>query len=414
MSGVEPKIKCRACNGSLFSIWDFKDMPLVNAFSDNLAESNKKFGLNLMVCVDCTLAQIAEVPNPDLLFLDYHHQSSASNDNKNHLVHVAEIIENMTHSGANNILEVGCNDGTLLTLLQEYGLQAKGIDPAKNFSELHSLHDLRVLHTHFGDQSEDRILEHTAGKLDAIIGINVFAHFEKVPEALTLAKRLLKDDGFLFIEVAYAKKTLFSGAFDTVYHEHVFNWTLVALTKFFGKIGMRIDFAEEIDTQGGSLRILCRKNTSQVCGADIKTNKLYIDEIKQPVQDLSYFNSARNLIRKTIGSANTVLNNFADKNEPVLLVGAPARGVVFVNSTNLRHYTNLIIVDDSSSKHGSYFPGLANRVHNWEYLNSAQLPSKAVLLSWNYRRTMTKKLKDAGFKGELLRFFPQQMIETIT
>ena len=92
-----------------------------------------------------------------------------------------------------------------------------------------------------------------------------------------------------------------------------------------------------------------------------------------------------------------------------LLVGAPARGVIFSNVCNLKIYSNILeCVDDTKAKAGKYFPGLNIKVSHWDSINKKiSNYDTALLLSWNYKKTMIEKLRNSKFKGKLLIVFPK-------
>ena len=55
----------------------------------------------------------------------------------------------------------------------------------------------------------------------------------------------------------------------------------------------------------------------------------------------------------------------------------------------------------------NYFPGRDTKIMSWNSLKNCNfIPKIAILLSWNYKQTMIKKLKTHGFKGSVFIFFP--------
>jgi hypothetical protein len=98
---------------------------------------------------------------------------------------------------------------------------------------------------------------------------------------------------------------------------------------------------------------------------------------------------------------------FIKKDEPCFLIGSPARGVVIVNTCSFNFYSNLIPIDDTKEKENKYFPGINAKVKNWKILKNNRNIKKCILLSWNYKNTMISKLKENGFQGEMLCFFPK-------
>ena len=241
---------------------------------------------------------------------------------------------------------------------------------------------------------------------DIIIGINVFAHFKKVSEAFKTVNKLLRDDGRFLFEVAYAMPTLFSGNFDTVYHEHVFNHTITGLKSMLGKAGLVIEKAYLIPTQGGSLRVIAGKDNN----LNIEENKILRNERKKGLSKIIFYkNFSKKLNRNIYKIKKEIKKLTLNTRKKCLLVGAPARGVIFSNVCNLKIYSNILdCVDDTKAKAGKYFPGLNIKVNHWDSINKKiSNYDTAILLSWNYKKTMIEKLKKSKFKGKLLIVFPK-------
>jgi len=87
-------------------------------------------------------------------------------------------------------------------------------------------------------------------------------------------------------------------------------------------------------------------------------------------------------------------------------LGAPARGVVVANTTVIKKIKHLNIIDDTPDKFKCFFPGLDKKLTNWSSFKNILKFDKAILLSWNYKKTIIKRLKSVGFKGNVIIFFP--------
>lgn len=400
---LQKKHKCLICNSKVFSIYNFGKIPLVNSFSKNFSISNKKFLLNLCVCKSCKVCQLANTPNEKKIYTNYKHSSSDSIDNLNHLKKLSVILKKKFKKN-NKILEVGCNDGSLLSLLENKYKYLYGIDPAKNFKDKHK-NTNNIIYDFFDKSIKEKIIKKfNICKFDLILGLNVFAHFRDIQNAFIQIHDLLNDNGKFIFEVAYSADSLFSGNFDTVYHEHVFNHSLFGIEYILKKANLNILSVKKLNTQGGSIRIIAGKNLNN--NSKIK-NILSVESKNMKLNQIKFYKKFSLRLKKKIEFINSKINKLIISKEPILLVGAPARGVIFVNSTNLKKYKNFLIVDDSIAKKNCYFPGLKNKISDWETLkNNKNKYKKAILLSWNYKNTMIKKLVQNKFKGDLHFFFP--------
>ncbi len=260
---VESRHFCLLCNTvSTIPVLDLGDIPPVNAFlSASELDKEERFPLRLVLCTACRLLQVAEPISPDRLYRNYHHLSSASADNAVHLRDVARLVSaKLAGRPANlhRVLEVGCNDGTLMDELRHGDVAVVGIDPAENLHAISRQKGNAVLCDFFGEATA-KTLRRTSGPFGIVVGINVFAHSPDFPSMFRGLRLLLEDGGLAVLEVAYAGDTVLSGAFDTVYHEHVCNYTLTSLVSVARAFDLCIVDVERLATQGASLRVTLAK-----------------------------------------------------------------------------------------------------------------------------------------------------------
>ena len=137
---MKSNLICKSCsNSKIIKVYDFGMMPPVNSYLEyNDISLERLFPLVLYVCEKCWLMQLGEVPDPKILYSNYHHISGASKGNKDHLKQVSKYI-NSNYPLSKSILEIGCNDGTLLNFLDDLGYESIGVDPAKNISQRESI-----------------------------------------------------------------------------------------------------------------------------------------------------------------------------------------------------------------------------------------------------------------------------------
>lgn len=397
-------MNCLICNKKTLQFLDFKKIPLVNSFSKKQLMSNKKFPLKVMICNNCFVCQLSNTPDEKKIFDKYAHYSSASKDNVEHLKKLAKLLKK-EYPKKKHVLEVGSNDGTFLRFLKSEKFKVEGVDPAKNFKTIHKKNNLKIYYQHFG---ANFLNVNNFLKFDLVVGINVFAHFKNILAAFKTVNLILKPDGEFIFEVAYALPTLFSGNFDTIYHEHVFNHTITGLRNILALSNFEIKKIEKINTQGGSLRVraIKRNHIKKFIGQN-----LLVAEINKGFNKINFYKNFSNTLKKKIKKINKELKKFdKSKKKNILLVGAPARGVIFSNATNILKLrkVNLYCVDDTDAKVNKFFPGLNIKVQNWQYVRlNIKKFDRAILLSWNYKKTMTQKLKKVKFKGKLLTFFPR-------
>lgn len=393
---------CKTCrNTDSVLLYDFGQMPAVNNFIDKKNVSKElKYPMELHVCKKCWLIQLSSVPDRSSLFDYYHHVSGASVGNVSHLEDVSEfIIQLMPNKG--KVLEVGCNDGTLLNFLNKKGFNVIGVDPAKNIKQPKNI---KIHQDYYGTSFNLKNPKYN-GSYDLIIGLNVFAHNDCFLDMLIASSDLLNENGFLLLEVAYALETICDGNFDTIYHEHVCSYSLTALDYALHKVGLKGIDVKQIPTQGGSIRVIASKKESLKKTSNNYKNTLRT-ELSLGISKSIFYEKLYENIGAKIKNIKSFLNKVNQRKQKLLIIGAPARGVVVMNVCNVDLKYRPVIIDDTKEKQGKVMPGVHFPIYDWNEVNFQDYDI-ALILSWNYAVHLNEKLQQFCFKGDVFVPFPE-------
>jgi SAM-dependent methyltransferase len=392
--------KCLCCNSSkLEFLFSLGSMPPVNAFVDQ-DEKEESFPLDLYYCISCSLIQLGEIVAPEKLFTNYLHTSSASVGNVNHLDHVAMFLENRMLVKEKSILEIGSNDGLLLSFLKDKGAIVLGVDPAQNLQNEVKSKGVSSL-VGFFDEPFAEEMKNSYSNFDIIVALNVMAHTPTFLSALKGIAKLLSKNGTFMMENAYVVETILYGQFDTIYHEHIFCFSLHSLNYAYKLAGLKAIDAEIIPTQGTSIRVLVQHQDSLT-----QPSARLLEILERERQ--SGFNSLENFQKasfKIIDFKIKLLKYIHSKSGKFIGLGAPARGVVILNYCNINSDVIDFVIDDTTLKQGKYVPGCKIKVKSWNAL-SIGMHSQFIILSWNYADSFIERLKSMGAKGTVLIPFP--------
>jgi 2-polyprenyl-3-methyl-5-hydroxy-6-metoxy-1,4-benzoquinol methylase len=392
------KIKCISCKSAVVHCIDLGKIPLVNEFRYNFIK--KKYPLSMGVCKTCRLFQIEKNISPKKIFTQYSHLSGASQTNIKHLKNVYNfIIKKKKISSKSKILEIGCNDGSLLKILNKKTNNIVGVDPAKNLVKNIKGKYLELI-SDFFNRKIGKYLISKYSTFDVIVALNVIPHTTNLKEILDYVGKLLNKNGIFIMEGAYFFETIFKGKFDTIYHEHVSSFTVFSLKNVLEKAGLKINYAKKIETQGGSLRIIAKKNYKSD-----QWKELFSREIRQGVNQLKTYKKVSKSINFLIKKIRNKFKFFSKENKKIIFLGAPARGVVIANIVNFNKKNLLYAIDDSITKLGKFFPGYKVKVISWQELKNYTANFNFILLSWNYKKEILKKVKKF-FKKRTKIFIP--------
>lgn len=248
---------CCASSGSLDTVLDLGTAPLADEFPTTPNPDQARYPLQLMACHACGLGQLSEIVDDELLWGgDYAFYSGSSATIREYSRRYARWLAQrygllMRRGYA---LEIACNDGTLMSLLEADGYQTLGIDPATGPAEAARARGLRVLNQPF-DTHTGRTLVDGWGQPSLLIANNVAAHVADLDDFFSAIQLVLAPHGAAIIEVQYLPDLLVGNDFPLLYHEHRYYYSLTAMTRIARKHDLTVIDAWLTEPQGGSLRV---------------------------------------------------------------------------------------------------------------------------------------------------------------
>lgn len=403
---------CRICGG-VFYLESIKlqDSPLANELynSRNEALDADVFPLEVVMCESCKHIQLKHIVDPTRLFSDYVYASGTSRTFQDHFETLAKKISSLAPRGT--VLEIGSNDGTLLNALTKKGLRAVGVEPSKVLTEM-SQGKCEAVFTDFLNKDLASKLKEKYIEFDVVVGNNVFAHIDDLPEALYLVQSLLKDNGLFIFEVAHSLQMVNDLLFDTIYHEHMSYHSVTSLSNIMNKIGFSILDVEEIDMHGGSIRVICQKNHLQQPYSK-SVQDIVAREMHAKLDSAAWMTNFRLRLIELKEETKKAIN-IEPLNTLWFGYGAPAKAVTFINEFGLDTFPLMGIVDDNPGKQGKFLPksgfGIISKEQMSNLLDS-DLPKESVrcvIFPWNLSTEITSKLDNFVKYGvKLIWFLPR-------
>ena len=242
--------------------------------------------LDLYICKSCGHVQLLDIINPNFLYSDYTYSSGNSAGLVKHFKEYADnIIKKYKPIKKSLVVDIGSNDGTLLSFFQKYGLNVLGVDPAKEIAKKASSKGIKTL-PKFMNLSLSKDIRKKFGLADIVTANNAFAHGDDLIGLLKSIKNIMKPNGIFVFEVSYLLDVIDKILLGTIFHEHHSYHSLKPLIKFMGSLNMEIIDVERVSIQGGSLI-----GTAQIIGGPHKIsssvqklinleNKKKIDKLK--------------------------------------------------------------------------------------------------------------------------------------
>lgn len=382
---------CRGCESkNLEEFLDLGQMPLAGGFLANkeAIAREKTFPLPVHVCRDCSLVQITEVVDPNLLFQEYSFSSSTIAPLVKHFEQYADWIHDKFKP--NLVVEFGCNDGILLAPLEKHGIKTFGVDVSENITEIAAKRGLNVMAGFFNTQTAGEI-EKRFGKADVVTGSNAFAHNDKPEYIIEGARSILNNDGHLCLEVMYAGDLLETYQWDTLYHEHLTFYSLGTLTTLLSRFGFTVVEAERLPMHGGSLRVAATLKDGAVAKPSVAAVQKYEQE-----KALNNPDTWHNFGKFIDGKIRVVKDTFArlSKNSRIWGYGAAGKATMWVNAAEMNYLEGMI--DASPLRAGKLMPGTHTPIVFPDELKKNP-PDYIFVTAWNYADLI--RSKEEWFKG---------------
>ena len=379
---VMRRTTCRLCNSAdLHKILFFGETPLANAFrlpSDTSPEVFAPLVVNM--CGRCKLVQLRDVVDPSVLFRNYLYVSGTSVSFVAHFAAYAKsVAERFKLTNDSLVVDIGSNDGVLLSQFKELGTKILGVDPAEDIATQASARGIPTVAAFFTSDVATEI-EKTHGKASIITANNVFAHTDDVMLFASTVRELLQEDGVFIFEVQYLKDLVEKNLFDIVYHEHLCYYHLMPLIPFFDKLGMRVFDVERVETHGGSIRVFVGHTSGPHERAESVARML---ESEKELGRVETYQRFAKRIKENGTKLRALLTELKKNGKRIVGYGAPAKATTLCYAFGIDSSLLDFIVDDSSLKQGRLMPGthIPIRAANALY---EERPDYCLILAWNF------------------------------
>lgn len=383
---------CKSKN--LHEVVKLSPTPPANAFlkKKELKKPESFFPLRVNFCSKCGQLQLTHVVSPELLFRNYIYVSSTSPVFIAHFAEYASsIIKKFKLNKDSLVIDIGSNDGILLTPIKKRGVKVLGVDPAREIAKKATKNGITTIPEFLTIKLANKIVK-KYGYADVVTANNAFAHIHNLDEIVESVKILTHNEGVFVIEFPYLVDFLEKNLFDTIYHEHVSYLSIRPLVALFNRFGMEIFDLKKVNSHGGSLRIFVKR----VGGKHIVQGivKDYINnELKLGLNNIRTYKKFAKKIEDNKNKLISLLKKLKTQGRTIIGYGAPAKGNTLLNYFKIGPEILDYIVDDSIYKQGLYTPGTHIQILPFEKIEETK-PDYIFILAWNFAQPLMNKLSD--------------------
>jgi len=389
------------------SVVSFGEMPIANYFVKEIDKNLYRFTLSVSFCPNCYLLQLDHQPDPDVMFNStYPFFTGLSEVMKRHFSQMVEdaLAKLDIPESQIKVLEIGCNDGTLLENVLKKGINHLGIDPSSNVVQRARGKGVNARVEFFSSETAEDV-ERTMGKFDLIMAANVVCHIPNIRDFAKGISHLLNYGGTFVFEEPYAGDVLAKVSYDQFYDEHVFMFSSLSVSKVFSEYGLELIDVSHQSTHGGSMRYTLARTGERNVSISVEEQLRWETDTGLDTLD-AYIKFGENCaLRKS--EFVSLLRHLKSLGHTIAGYAATSKSTTVLNYCQIDSTLISCIADLTPEKQGSFCPGSNIPVVTPGELERIK-PDFIVLFAWNHESEILRKEKWVSESGsKWIRFVPR-------
>ncbi len=401
-SRIKTWTTCRVCSAATEPILSLGDQYVSNFLSPH-EPNGMQAPLDLVLCSRCRLLQLKHSVPGDAMYQNYWYRSGTNQTMKNALADIASRAEKLMHlREGDSVLDIGCNDGTLLASYATPGLFKIGFDPAENLA-VYSRKVADKVKVGFFDGAaflQDPDLQSRRPKV--VTSIAMFYDLEEPRKFVSSIKEVMHPDGLWIIQMSYLPLMLEQNDFGNICHEHLEYYSLQALEYLLALDDFEVVDAELNDVNGGSFRIYIRDRGSneQVLGDENYRREAAarIAELRRRESELHLDDSKAYLdfaarVDEIKRQVSGFIKQQVSENKVVYVYGASTKGNTILQYMGLDNSLIKAAAERNPDKWGKVTVGTRIPIISEAEARSAN-PDYFLVLPWHFLKEFTEREKE--------------------
>ena len=397
---------CQVCgHAPLDSVLSLGYMPPVNQMVPIGAVPQQQpwFPTDLLHCRNCDLVQLGLAVDPAIIFPpEYPYTSGTTRLLRDNFADLQrESAAMLGLSKDDLVVDIGSNDGTLLSNFKNAGIRVLGIEPT-DVGDIANSSGIPTVKHYFGVEVA-REVKRQHGPATVVTAANCFAHMEDVHAIVDGIVEMLKDGGAFISESHYLIPLLDTLQYDTIYHEHLRYYSLASLKHLLEMHDLEIFHARPIPSHGGSIRVYAARHGRHTVQDSVR--RMLSAEPRGEAMSRRLASFRRDVVLSKLRLLS-MLRELKEKGLAIAGISAPSRASTLVNYVGLDEgIIDYVCEIPGSLKIGKCMPGTRIPVVDEARLFEDQ-PDCAVVFSWHIAEELAPKLRAKGFRGQLIAPLP--------
>jgi Methyltransferase domain/Putative zinc binding domain/C-methyltransferase C-terminal domain len=393
--------RCEVCgNEDLVSVLDLGLHPLCDDLVP-IGDSRqcREYPIEILFCTNCNTAhQRFQVPQRDLFPVSYHYRSRFTADVLKGMAGLVESCEQeLGGLSGKTVLDIGCNDGSLLDFFRERGTITIGLEPTDACRNAEQKGHATFNEFLSEGVADDIVAAH--GNPDVITFTNVFAHIEHLDNVVLALKRLMAAQTVIVIENHYLGAVLDGNQFDTFYHEHCRTYSYTSFAHIAESLGVRLLKVEFPSRYGGNIRVFL--------GTTSIADDSSIDRTALAVREDGFvdkFAGLRSNLERWRVRKRDFLKDEVRRRGKLRAKAFPARAAILIKLLGLDEDSICAVYEKPGSlKVGHYVPGTRIPIRSDDELFALRDRTQPLLnLAWHIPGEIRSYLAEHGYTGPII------------
>lgn len=403
--------RCRICGGNAQQFLDLGRQPLSNTFrAPDTTDSEYSFTLKVCRCDNCGMVQLVdEVPRDEMFTAHYPFFTSSSTHMTEHFTRTAHrLCEQYCSDVDPFVIEIGANDGTMLSTFAKAGIRHLGVDPAGIPGERAAERGVLMLHDFFEQRTAVTIrAEH--GPADLVFAANTLCHIPYLDDVFRGIDTVLSNSGVFIFEDPYIGDIISRTAFDQIYDEHFYFFSATTVDLMAHNWGFELIDIDRFGVHGGEVRYtLARKGR--------RARKDAVDmhirhELALGLGAFDVFAAFADRVRDRRDRLVDMLYSLTSSGKSIAGYAATAKSATLLNYCGIGPNLLPVIYDTTPEKQGLLTPGSHIPVAAFPGPDD-KLPDVYLLLAWNHaEEIITKEDTFRKSGGRWLHYVPDVMLK---
>ena len=399
---------CRICGSrALTTVLSLGEQYIAGSFAgpDGKPPVQRRIPLDLVRCDPgkdqeaCGLVQMRHSVPPRILYRAYFYRSGVNQTMRDHLAGISQLAEETIKLQAGDlVVDIGCNDGTLLKSYRTKGLRLLGIDPATNIVEYARQNGVPVVNDFFSADALRSV--YPDEKARVITSIAMFYDLENPHKFVGDIKAVLHEKGIWILELSYLPSMLRMNSFDTVCHEHLEYYSLAPMERLFAEHDLEVVDVTLNDINGGSFCIAVGHQGKITPSAEARdrVQTLRLQEFELALDTDAPYAVFRKNIEKIRKDLRAFLARAGKQKKLVHGYGASTKGNTILQYCGITPDLMPAVADRNPDKWGSYTIGTNVPIISEED-SRKQKPDYYLVLPWHFIAEFRKREGDFLKRG---------------